>query len=181
MSDDDSKTRVGFTVDEEAYGQAQAKLDWGEMSQRLRKAVHEIAYGTETTERRRLKEKLERLRSEKREIETTLEQKRSERDEKQRKISRVEERLDTLMDQSGEYEGFLNSIEQDLHDGKRFDPQHGKIERAAGIGGMSPQDVINDLKERNPDVPEEAFTTAGVRTQPNWKNEVDVDVQLDRD
>lgn len=166
----DNRRQTSFTVDSDALDKAKKKLDHGELSKRLRRAVEEVAYGTETTERARLKEKLETLRSDRREKQQEIENLRHDADELDREITRVENRLDTLMQQDGEYDGFLKSIETDLHDGMRFDPQHGKVEDAAEIGETTPVDVIQDLKERNPDVPDKAFREPEPGEPPKWKD-----------
>lgn len=166
-----NRKQVGFEVDADAYEEAQNKTEWGGLSQQLRKKVHEVAYGTEVTERKRLKEKLERLRKEKREVTQEIDDLRHERDEKEREISRVEERLDVLMEDEGEFDGYLQALETDLHSGKRVDPQHAQVEKAADLGDCDPQEVIDALMERNSDVPQEAFRDAKLHEEPNWKKE----------
>jgi len=170
MSDE---KQVNFEVDADAYDQAKRKLEWGGISRVLRERVHEVAYGTETTERKRLKEKLEQLRKEKREVENEIDDLRHDRDEKEREISRVEDRLDTLIDQEGEYDGFLQSLESDLHEGKRFFEGHGKIESAADLGDCTTEEVILDLKERNPDIPDRAFREPKQSEPGKWKQDID--------
>lgn len=163
-----------FTVESDAKERAKRKLDYGELSERLRQTVHEIAYGTDVTERKRLKEKRRDLRSEVREVNREIEELKERREERQREIDRVDERIDALTDDDGEYDGYLQALETDLHDGSRIDVQHGKVERAAEIGNCDPKDVIQALQERNPDVPSEAFRMAKQHEQPNWKDEVSV-------
>jgi len=165
----ESRSQVNFTVDAEAHERAKRRSEYGELSERLRQTINELAYGTEVTERKRLKEKLEDLRGDKRDVDKEIEDLRHQRDELEREISRVEDRLDALMDTEGEYEGFLQAIESDLHEGMRFDPGHGKIERAAELGDCDEQDVIDALRERNPEVPNIAFKTATQGVPPNWK------------
>lgn len=168
---DDNTTQVGFEVNADAYEKAKSKLPWGGVSSELRTKVHELAYGTQTTERRRLKDKLEDLRKERREIDNDIDEKKHERDEKERGISRVEERLDTLMQQDGEYDGFLEAIESNLHQGYRVDPNHGQIEDAADLGDCTRDEVIKDLKERNPELPDKAFREPNHDEPANWKEQ----------
>lgn len=168
---DEKMTQVGFKANSDAHERAKRRLEHGELSRRLRETVEEIAYGTETTERRRLKEKLDDLRQDKRDVENEIENKRHERDELDREIARVEDRLDTMIQQDGEYDGFLQSMESDLRDGMRFDIGHGKVEDAAETGDCSREQVIQDLKERNPDVPDRAFREPKPGEAPLW-NEV---------
>jgi len=66
MSD---KEQINFTVDADAKETVKKRLDHGVLTERLRTCVKEIAYGTDVTERERLKDKLTQLRNEKRDIE----------------------------------------------------------------------------------------------------------------
>lgn len=167
---DENKKQVNFNADVDAYEQAKKKTDYGELSEKLRQRVNEIAYGTEVTERKRLREKLNTLRKEKRDIDKKIEDLTHTRDERQREIENVEQRLDALMETDGEYEGFLQALESDLRDGKRVDPGHGKVERAAELGECDPVDVVEALKERNPEVPDMAFRLPKPHEPANWKN-----------
>lgn len=170
MSDEKNMTRVGFEAPAETVERVKRKTEWGGMSEKLRERLHEIAYGTEVTERKRLRENLEDLRKDKREVEQEIENLRHQRDEFEREIKNIEERLDVLMDNDGEYDGFLQALESDLRDGKRVDPGHGKVERAAELGECAPTDVIEALQERNPDIPDAAFQLPKQGESANWKH-----------
>jgi len=165
MSD---KSQINFTVDSDAKDAVKKRLAHGELTERLRTCVKEIAYGTDVTERERLKDKLSALREEKRDIEHKIDVLKHERDEKEREIERIEQRLDTLMDQDGEFDGYLQALEEDLHSGKRVFVNHGKVERAAEIGGCEPNEVVEALQERNPEIPEEAFREPHPHENPKW-------------
>lgn len=153
---------VNFKAPKNTVETAKAKLNHGEMSERLRKTLEEIAHGKDVAEQTRVKERLKKEREERREIEREIRDKQQERDEKDRIIERLEEKLDTLSEQEGEYDGFLQSIEADLHDGKHVWKDHGKIEEAAELVDCRPKDVIEDLKERNPNLPESRFNPKDV-------------------
>lgn len=168
---DEEMTRVGFEAPAETVQRVKRKTEWGGMSEKLRERLDEIAYGTEVTERKRLREKLNDLREEKRDVEHDIESLRHKRDELEREIENVEQRLDVLMDNDGEYEGILQGIEADLHDGKRVAPGHGKVERAAELGECDPQDVIEALKERNPELPDMAFRDAKPWEAADWEEQ----------
>jgi len=155
---------VNFNAPEETVKKAKSKLEHGEMSERLRATLKEIAHGTDVAEQTRIKDHIQQLREDRRDVEGQINSLQRERDEIDRKIGRLEERLDTLMDQQGEYEGFLQSIEQDLHDGKSVFIGHGKIETAADLGDCTQEEVIEALQERNPDLPPERFEQGTVHT-----------------
>jgi len=161
---------VNFKAPETTVEEAKAKLEHGEMSQRLREALETIAHGADVAEETRLTDRLQSLREERR-------TKRQERDaieadleEINRDIERVEQRLDNLREQQGEYDGVLAMLEEDLKDGRRILESSEKVIRAAELGDCSAADVIGDLKDRNPDVPDAAYWKAKPTEDADWQD-----------
>jgi len=155
--DSDNKKLVNFNAPEETVETAKAKLEYGEMSERLRETLEQIAHGADVAEQTRMKDQLQEKRKDRREIESDIRRLQDERDEVDQDIERLEQRLDELADQEGEYDGFLKSIEADLHDGMHVWETHAKVEQAAQIGQTTPEAVLDDLRERNPTIPEEQY------------------------
>lgn len=58
----------------------------------------------------------------------------------------------------------LVEIEEALRGGMYVFPEHGKVQKAA-VPGVTPEEVIEVLKDRNPDVPEHAFNR---RNESEW-------------
>jgi len=167
------RTQVGFEADKATVEQVKSKLEYGELSERLRETLNRIAHGADVAEETRLTDRLRTLREEQRDLRTERDNIESKIDEKSREIERVEQRLDSLRDQQGEYDGVLAMLEEDLNNGVRILGGSDKIKRAAKLGDCEVNDVIADLKERNPDVPIEAFTQADAQEPANWKEAVD--------
>lgn len=156
MAEDDL-AQFNFRVDSDAKQLAKEKLDHGELSERLRQTVQELAFGEEISKRSQLETRLNRvddrlddLRREKEEIEAKISAEESKRD-------RIEDRLDDLQSRETEYTAALEMLEDQLFDGAHLDPGHGQVKKAAYLGDKQPEDVINDLQERNPSVPDHAF------------------------
>jgi len=65
----------------------------------------------------------------------------------------IQESIDT------EYETVMDKLEDSLDDGQRVWESHGQVEEAAKTKGVgfTPADVIAELKERKPDLPDERF------------------------
>lgn len=167
MTDDD-KTQVHFTVDRHAKDLAKEKLEFGELSSILRDEVRRVAFGEEISKRERLQERLNQLRedrddlrAEKRQIETDIEEKETE-------IARVEERLSGLERREDRYEGNLEMLEETLRQGGRVFEDHGQVIKAAKTGGKEPEDVIQELRERNPDIPDHAFVSK-LHSNKEWR------------
>lgn len=155
MSDRDSQ--INFTIEREAKELAKDRLEHGELSTILRRRVHEVAFGEEVSRHTRLEQRLaslrdrkDELRSERRGIEAAIE-------DVEQKITRVEEQMGQLDKREDRYEAALEMLEETIYGGTRVDPGHGQVEKAAKIGQCDPSDVIDDLQERNPSVPEHAF------------------------
>jgi len=162
---------VGFKANRETLKQAKAKLDHGELSELLRQELDRIAHGADVAEENRLTDRLRHLRKSRRELRDERDSIESNLEEIERKIERIEKRLDELREQEGEYDGVLSMLEEDLHAGKRILGGSDKLHRAATIGDCKPEEVIADLKERNPDVPEKAYRPARGDEDPRWKSE----------
>ena len=166
-----NKTQVGFEVDKDTVETAKQKLEFGEMSQRLRETLEAIAHGTEVAEETRLTDRLQTLREERRSLRQQRDEVENGLDEVNRKIERVEQRLDSLREQDGQYDGVLAMLEEDLHSGIRILGGSDKIKRAAKLGDCSVDDVIEDLKERNPEVPDKAFRPAEQGEPADWQSD----------
>ena len=166
-----NKTQVGFEVDKDTVETAKQKLEFGEMSQRLRETLEAIAHGTEVAEETRLTDRLQTLREERRSLRQQRDNVETDLDEVNRKIERVEQRLDSLREQDGQYDGVLAMLEEDLHSGVRILGGSDKIKRASELGDCSVDEVIEDLKERNPEVPEKAFRPAQAGEPADWQSD----------
>lgn len=166
----DNRKHTGFKVDEDALEDAKEKCDHGELSEELRRTVQRLAYGSEATKRERVKEELETLREDKREVVVEKQQLQSKEQEIQRKIERKEAELDALQDTEAEYNGMLESIEADLHSGARVWEDMSKVETAAQKADKTTTEVMSELKERNPDVPDEAFRQSRAGERGRWKD-----------
>ena len=166
-----SEKLVNFNVDEETYELAKNKLEYGEMSELLRQTVRGIAVGTDTTERERKQELLEDKRKAVRDIDREIDDLENDKDEILREIERIERRLNELLEQDGEYDGVLAMLEEDLQSGIRILGGSDKVAKAAQIGDCSREDVVDDLKERNPDVPDKAFRPAEQGEPAAWNSD----------
>lgn len=172
-----NRKRSTFLVDEQTLEQAKDGLERGELSKELRATVERLAHGEEVAEETRLTDRLKTLRENRRGLRQDRDSIETELDEVNRKIERVESRLDNLREQQGEYDGVLAMLEEDLHSGVRIIGGSAKVVKAANIGNCTKEDVVQDLQERNPDVPDKAFRPAKQGESAVW-NEDDTESLL---
>ena len=164
----DNQKRTTFIVDEATLEEAKSGLDRGDLSDELRNTVDRLAHGADVAEETRLQDRLETLRGDRRRKRQERDNVEQELEELNRDIERVEQRLDALREQDGEYDGVLAMLEEELHDGVRILGGGDKIKKAARIGDCTTDDVIDDLKERNPDVPKKAYRPSRSDEPPKW-------------
>lgn len=148
---------VTFNADPKTWEKAKSKTEHGELSERFREELNAIAHGVEISEQERVSDLLKEKRKDKRDKQREITDLQKDVDEIEREIERLEDRLEALAEQDGEYDGFLQSLDELLKDGQHVFPDHSQIKKAAEIGGCSRTEVINDLKRRNPEIPEKQF------------------------
>lgn len=153
----DSDSQINFKVDEDAKELAKQRLEYGELSKTLRETVEEIAFGEELSKRSKIESRLDAINDRLDELHSEREKINAEIEEKESKKERLDERLSELDSREDEYSAALEMLEDQLMDGTHLDPGHAQIKKAAHIGEKDPEDVIDDLKERNPSVPDYAF------------------------
>lgn len=156
MSDDDT-VQVKHLVPEHTRDAAQDRTEYGELSELVRGLYQRIAFGEEVEERESLKKELQRVRNEKDDIRGQIRGLQAELQTIETKEARLEEKLSEFTDDEQKYIGHLESLESRLYDGSNITPGDGGVESASNVGKCDPEEVIEDLKERNPEIPEYAF------------------------
>lgn len=157
MSNSDTK-RWGAEIDAELYKALDNSLERGERTAVLREVAEKLAageydgYTVNDIKVAQKREEIEDLREVMRQARADLERTESELDD----LLREREQIETEADR---YDGALWSFEQDFRAG---DVGHvtgnepGTI-KIADEFGKSVDGVVNDLRERNPDLPDKAF------------------------
>lgn len=136
---------------------AKENAEYGELSEAVREAYRIVAYGDGYQDRDRLQQQLQRAKSE---YERQVEEKErveSRMDDVEARIRRLRDQLETIESQEDRYEEELQELEEQVRNGAYIFPDHAGVQRAAETAGMDPNQVIDDLQERNPDVPPRAF------------------------
>lgn len=159
--------QLNFKINENAKKAAKQKLEHGELSRRLRRVVEEIAFGEEVSKATRYEQRLRTLRERKDELRADRRVIDAEIEEVELEIARVEEQLSHLDKREDKYDAALEMLEETLYEGGRVYPDHGQVVRAAQIGDVDPEGVIEDLQERNPSIPEHAFAQ-GIHSSKAW-------------
>ena len=166
---DDEKVQAIVEMPRHLREAAQDKTDFGEMSERVRALYREVAYGEVYDERQQLQARLDELteelsneRRKKREIESNI-------NDLETEIDKVQRRISERSTESAEYKAHLESLEAELMDGRRVTTQMNAVATAAEKKGVMKTVVIEQLKERNPDVPDYAFELAEVGEPADWR------------
>jgi len=171
MSD---KSQINFTVEDDAKQLAKEKLEHGELSTELRETIHRIAFGEEISKREQSRKRLAELRDEKDTKRSEIRNAEAELEEIEDKIARVEERLDNMERLEDKYEASLEMLEESLQQGEHVFEEHGQVIKAAKVGGKETEAVIEELKERNPMVPDYAYVSK-LHTNQTWNGEAEAE------
>lgn len=155
MSDD--HVRVTHRVPEHARDAAQSKTEHGELSDLVRGVYRRIAFGEDVDQHESVKMELERVRDEKDETQAKIRELQADLESLRTKETRLEEKLSEHTSREQKYEGHLDQLEAQLLDGSHIPKSYNGVVQAAKEGEKEPEDVIDELKERNPQVPEYAF------------------------
>lgn len=159
--------QINFNIEPEAKEAAKEKLEYGELSEVLRQHVRKIAFGEEVSEREQVKQRLQELRDKKDQVRSERRQQNARLEDIEQEEARLEERLQGLESRDAKYEGQLEMLEAALAEGQRIDPGRSDVKRAALTGKTDPRGVIQELMERNPEVPDYAFSD-GLHDNKKW-------------
>lgn len=145
-------------VPKETKEVAKRKLPHGGLSSEVRDALARIAHGEEVAELKKVKDNLEDLRDKRADLKQQRDDIENQLQDVERQIERAETKLSQLRDLENEYEGRLKGLERRMHE----DEIHvwltfPEVEDIAEEYDKQPVDVINDLKDRNPGLPDEQF------------------------
>jgi len=156
----ENRTKITVNVDETTVEKVKQKLEHGGLSDTVRQALNRVADNEDVARKRQLKKQLNTLRDNRKDLKNDKREIENELQTINTKIERAEAQLDELRDKEGEYEGHLASISEMLQEdeNKHVFPGVKQVKKAAVAGGVSREEVIEDLKERNPDLPKERFT-----------------------
>jgi len=162
MSDDNSDNdeevvRTTIRMPRNVRDEAKAQTEHGELSEMVRELYREVAFGEEINKREQYKKQLERVRDDKDEIRSKIRELQTQLDNLESKEARLEERLNETTSLRDKYDGMLEMLEHEIYSGENIFAEHAAVKRAARTSNLDPEEVIEELKERNPEIPEYAF------------------------
>lgn len=156
MTDNDY-VRMNIRMKRHLRDAAKRQTEHGELSERTRELFRSIAYGEEIRHEERLKQELQTKRQKRDEKKAKVRELQAEIENLESDITRLEEKVENRNARRDKYEGMLETLETLLEDDVRVFPEHGVVKQAAAVKGVEPREVIDELKERNPDEPEQSF------------------------
>lgn len=170
MSSDEETVQVIAEVPKSVRDGAKDKLPYGGMSEEIRETLSRIAFGEELNQRSRLEARLEDLREDRDELYRERRELDAQIENIESQISSIEREVSQLSTQEERYEAKLESIEYRIRsEGGHLFPEHGEIKKVASEAQREPEGVIQDLRERNPDIPDRAFEELPIHATPDEK------------
>jgi len=172
MSDDkDDEVRYNVKMRRQLREDAKRNTERGELAQDVRDLFRRRAYGEQAAgetselertkaELRKVRERIDDLRRERGKIENEIQ-------DQERRAARLEERMDQLEDNHSQLEQALEMLENLLQNGERMWPT--RIKNAADVDRGTADQLYQQLKDRNPDLPPKAFEEPGVYDNADWR------------
>lgn len=165
MSDSDTE-QVNHLVPADVKERAKEHAEYGELSEAVRDVYRIYASAGGSGTLAQLEIKLRKTRREKESIQERIDALNEELTEVKKREAELQAEIRNYQRESTEYERLLCELDELLVDGAAVFESHAKVQNAASVGGVSTTEVIDDLRERNPDLPdsrfEEGSATAGV-------------------
>ena len=165
---EDEYVRVSHRMPARLRDAARSAAEYGELSDRVRATYKTVAYGEAEGRSSELQLELETVRDRKERLRGEIRELQSELDTVESREARLEERLAEVQRRGERYEGHLESIETQLRGGTHIFPELPAVQRAAQTSNNTPAEVIAELQERNPEIPDHAFVRADKAPKP-WR------------
>lgn len=154
---DEDVVRTTIRMPRNLRDEAKAQAEHGQLSEMVRDVFREIAFGEDINKREQYKRQLERIRDDKDDIRADIRDLQTELEKLEAQEARLEERLNETTSLRDKYDGMLEMLEHELYSGENIFAEHAAVKRAARTSNLEPDQVIEELKERNPEIPEYAF------------------------
>jgi chromosome segregation ATPase len=169
-NDKDDEVRYNVKMRRQLREDAKRKAERGELADDVRNLFRRKAYGEqaagETTE-------LERTKAELRDVRDRIDDLRRERSQidseiqaQETRATRLEERVEALEEQQNDLEQTVETLENLLQSGERMWPT--KVKNAADVDKDTAVQLHEQLKDRNADLPTEAFEQSSVHEPFDW-------------
>jgi len=170
-NDDVEMVRFNVQMPKKLRDDAKRNSDRGDLSEDVRSVFRQRAYGVDDTGE---PSEIERTKAELREVRRNIDDLRLQRSQIEAEIksdearaARLEERLSELKEERGELEQSLTVLENMLHEGDRMWPV--RIKNAVDVDQDTAQELYQQLKERNSELPDEAFEEPSIHSPTDWR------------
>lgn len=173
MNDGDEEVQYTVKMPRRLREDAHRETERGELSTDVRDLFRRKAYGTagskESTELERKQAELEKTRERQDDLRRKRRRIDAELESQQTRETRLEEQIQRLQEQQDERSGTIETLESMLQNGERM--YDARVRNAIEGTGLDVQIVIEELQERNPDVPDCAFRLSEPHEPLDWRDQ----------
>jgi len=166
MSDKDEEVRFNIKMRQQLRDDAKRNTEHGELSEDVRDLFRRKAYGVagseSTTELERKKAEIRDVRDRKDDLRRERRRIDAELESQEEREARLEEQIAHLEERDDKFSTVVDTLETMLLDGARIFPERVDDD-------LDAQRVVDELQERNPDVPGHAFRLAKRHEANDWR------------
>lgn len=149
--------RVNFTANQAVYDRVQESTEHGAVSREMRAKLWEMMVGDARNEREKVKAKLEEKQERKQEVDAKIRELRAESENLETEIRELRHKYDTMESAEDKAKTKLEDIEANLWDGQNITTKLTTVKEAAHLLEVTPDEVVERVRERNPEAPDYAF------------------------
>ena len=157
-SDDDEMEQVNHLVPADVKAQASAVANWGDLSEAVRNVYAAFARSGGDEDVVRLQAELESVQTQREVIREQVESLQAELESLDEREAELQRQIQAAEEEATTYQSLLDELLDALDSGQSVWPEHGGVEDAASVKGCTPDDVIDDLKDERPHLPDNRFT-----------------------
>jgi DNA repair exonuclease SbcCD ATPase subunit len=158
MNDDDEMEQVNHLVPKTTKERANQAADWGELSEVVRDVYEVFANTGGDSEVARLEAERRRVEAQIQSHEAQVDSLQDELEELRNRKTQLSDRIAEAESRTAEYEEKRDTLLSMLDDGDCLWPSHGTVQEAASVNGKTPDEVIDELRELRPHLPDDRFT-----------------------
>ena len=170
--EDDELVQVNHLVPESIRDTAQENGEHGEVSEAVRTAYRIVAFGEEFGGANRLEMELRKVQDEKQRTEAKIREVEAELENLAQREEQIKDRIADVDSRNERFEKTLSDLEAMLDRGEAVFEGHAAVQSAARLGSRNPHEIVETLKDRNPDLPEKAFKDQR-KVETPWRGETD--------
>jgi len=149
--------QVNHLVPKRTKERAGRVAQWGELSEAVRRVYEAFADSGGDEAVIRLEAERQRVVTQREALEDQIASLQTELERLETREQEIEDQIAEAEIRGSKYESLCDDLLTMLDNGESIWPEHGLVQETAAVSGKAPDEVISELKDRRPHLPETRF------------------------